>query len=147
MTPTSSSYSQPSDEQKAPPLGEIKINLHVVGQIVRLTALRIDGVAEVGNSGIGNTIAGMFSKSKKDTTDRGVRITEDEQNGGYHIDIDVMLDLGAELVNVAYRIQEAVHSQVTKMTNKPVNAVNVIIDGVKQREGSDSRTDSSASDG
>ncbi len=108
-------------------LGEIKINLHVVGQIVRLAALNVDGVVEVGSSGIGDTIAEIFSKKE---TDRGVRVTEDEA-GNYRIELRVVLRLGVELATVAYLVQQAINDQISKMTNKVVSAVDVIIDGVK----------------
>ena len=108
-------------------LGEIKINLHVVGQIVRLAALNVDGVIEVGSSGISDTIAEIFSKKE---SDRGVRITEDEA-GNYRIEIRVILQLGVELATIGYSIQQAISEQVSKMTNKMVSAVDVIIDGVK----------------
>ena len=82
-------------------LGEIKINLHVVAQIVRLAAITVEGVAEVGSGGLSDTIAEMFSSKKE--SDRGVRVLEDEA-GNYRIDIRVILNLGAELVNVAYAV-------------------------------------------
>ena len=126
-----------SEEQTS--LGEIKINLHVVGQIVRLAASSVNGVAEVGSSGFGDTIAEMFSSKKE--SDRGVRVLEDEA-GNYRIEIRVILQLGAELVNVAYAVQQSVHDQVTQMTNKSVSAVNVIIDGVKTKDETKETTDS-----
>lgn len=127
MTKKGNKEEVPTITEEQNQLGEIKINLHVVGQIVRLAALNVKGVVEVGSSGIGDTIAEIFSKKE---TDRGVRIAEDDA-GNYRIEIRVILRLGVELATVAYSVQEAISEQVSKMTNKMVSAVDVIIDGVK----------------
>lgn len=110
-------------------LGQIKINHSVVASIVRLAALEVEGVHAVGG-GLVDGIAEIFSKKE---SDRGVRVTEDD-NGQYIIDVRVILKFGVELARVAVAIQENVNQQVSHMTMKGVNRVNIIIDGVKLQE-------------
>lgn len=112
-------------------LGQIKINHSVVASIVRLAALEVEGVHAVGG-GFVDGIAEIFSKKE---SDRGVRVTEDD-NGQYIIDVRVILKFGVELARVAVAIQENVNQKVSHMTMKDVNRVNIIIDGVKLQESS-----------
>lgn len=108
------------------PAGDIKINHAVVASIVRLTALEVDGVCSVGG-GLVDGLAEIFSKRE---SDRGVRVLENE-NGTYSIELRVILRFGVELAVVAEQIQRSVAEQVAKMTQKTVERVDVVIDGVK----------------
>lgn len=106
--------------------GDIKINLSVVASIVRLAALRVEGVVGVGGSFV-DGIAEIFSKKE---SERGVRVSELD-SGQYLIEVRVILQFGVELARVAEEVQEAVRNQVLKMTNKHVARVDVVIDGIK----------------
>lgn len=108
--------------------GDIKINLSVVASIVRLASLSVEGVAGVGGSFV-DGIAEIFSKKE---SERGVRVSEME-SGQYLIEVRVVLQFGVELAKVAEDVQEAIRTQVLKMTNKPVAKVDVIIDGIKMK--------------
>jgi uncharacterized alkaline shock family protein YloU len=119
--PTQTTY----DDQ--PSLGEIKINHNVVAGIVRLSALRIPGVAGVGG-GIVDGISEIFAKRESDH--RGVKITEDAEDH-YYIELRLVVAYGAEIGKTAYEVQVAVRNQVTAMTGKSVRKVDVIIEGVR----------------
>ena len=67
--------------------------------------------------------------SKKDS-DRGVRVSENE-GGEYVIEVRVILLFGYELAMVGANVQRNVAKQVTRMTMKQVDRVDVIIDGVR----------------
>ena len=108
-------------------LGEIKINHSVVANIVRLAALENSGVFAVGGSFV-DGITEIFSK--KDSSERGVRIAESE-SGYYRIEIRLILNYGIELTKCAYQVQEAVKDRVEKMTGKLVERVDIVIDGVR----------------
>ena len=108
------------------PLGEIKINPSVVASIVRLSVLEVEGTHSVGGSFV-DGITEMFSKRE---SDRGVRVSEDEQ-GNYIIEIRVILRFGADLTKTAVQIQQNVQRQVIKMTMKQASKINVIIDGIR----------------
>lgn len=117
-----------TDEQ--PTLGDIKVNHSVVASIVRLAALEVDGVCGVG-AGLVDGIADLFSKRE---SDRGVKVTEDLENG-YSIEIRVVMKFGTELAKTAYQVQMAVRNQLAAMTGKAVRRVDVIIEGVKMVRG------------
>jgi uncharacterized alkaline shock family protein YloU len=107
-------------------LGDIKVNHTVVASIVRLAALEINGVCAVGG-GFVDGIADLFSKKE---SDRGVRVSENE-HGNYSIELRVVMEFGTELAKTAYEVQLAVRKQVANMTGKPVEKVDVVIEGVK----------------
>jgi len=107
-------------------LGDIKVNHTVVASIVRLAALEINGVSAVGG-GFVDGIADLFSKKE---SDRGVRVSENE-HGNYLIELRVIMEFGTELAKTAYEVQLAVRKQITTMTGKPVERVDVVIEGVK----------------
>lgn len=106
-------------------LGEIKINLSVISNIVRLAALDVPGVISVSSS-IKDGIAEIFSKE----SERGVKVLENDA-GEYEIEIHVILRFGVKLDRTAAEIQQTVFDQVRNMTSKSVRAINVFIDGVK----------------
>lgn len=110
-----------------PSLGEIKINHTVVASIVRLAALRVNGVAGVGG-GIVDGISELFAKRESDH--RGVKVTEDAEDR-YYVELRVVVAYGAEIGKTAYETQVAVRKQVTAMTGKEVLKVDVIIEGVR----------------
>ena len=93
---------------------------------VRLAALEINGVCAVGG-GFVDGIADLFSKKE---SDRGVRVSENE-HGNYSIELRVVMEFGTELAKTAYEVQLAVRKQVANMTGKPVEKVDVVIEGVK----------------
>jgi uncharacterized alkaline shock family protein YloU len=111
-------------------LGDIKINHSVVASIVRLSALENSGVYAVGGSFV-DGIAEIFSK--KEASERGVRVTESEL-GNYLIEIRLILNYGVELAKCAYEVQLSVKDRVENMTGKMVERVDVVIDGVKSKE-------------
>lgn len=116
----------PLVSEESTTLGDIQINFNVVANIVRLAALEVTGVANVGG-GLVDGIADMFPQKK---FDRGVRVKADEI-GDYIIDIKVILKFGVELAQVAEQVQHRIIEQVEKMTSRSVARVNVIVDGVK----------------
>ncbi len=107
-------------------LGDIKVNHSVVASIVRLAALEVEGVCGVG-AGIVDGIADLFSKRE---SDRGVKVSEDSA-GGYSIEIRVVMNFGTELAKTAYQVQMTVRDRLATMTGKPVQRVDVIIEGVR----------------
>jgi uncharacterized alkaline shock family protein YloU len=115
-----------SEEENAP-LGIIKIENSVIGNIVRLETLSVSGVYSIGGSFEG--IAEMFSRKEE----RGVKVHQNE-NQSYSIDIHVVMEFGVNLADTAQRIQRFVHDRVMDMTGFPVAEVNVFVDGVKPVE-------------
>ncbi len=117
-------------------MGDIKINHSVIANIVRLATQQVEGVHSVGG-GFVEGIAEIFSK--KDS-ERGVRVSENEV-GEYVIEVKVNLLFGYELAKVGAAIQKNVSENILRMTMKPVDRVDVIIDGVKTPTVKDSDKD------
>jgi uncharacterized alkaline shock family protein YloU len=109
---------------------EIKISHSVVAGIVRLSALEVEGVHSVGHDGLVDGIVEMLSKR---SSDRGVKISEDDQDR-YLIELHVILRFGSELARVAERIQQNVRAKVAHMTGRPVAKIDVVIEGVRAME-------------
>ncbi len=121
------------DDQNS--LGEIKINHSVIAGIVRLAALEIKGVSGVG----GGFVEGLTEIFSKRESDRGVKVSEDE-NGYYAIEIRLLMEFGSDLAKTAYNVQLAGRDRLNQMTGKQVSHVNVVIDGVKIPEPSTEKT-------
>jgi uncharacterized alkaline shock family protein YloU len=115
-----------SDDQGK--LGEIKIALNVVENMVRMITLEVEGVVDIIGSSSGS-IAGMFSSKSENRT--GVKVVEDEA-GAYAIEVRVSLAFGVELAPIAYTIQSRVIERISRMTSNPVTKVDVFIDRVEK---------------
>ncbi|MDR3316784.1 MAG: Asp23/Gls24 family envelope stress response protein [Puniceicoccales bacterium] len=115
--------------------GEVRINHSVIANIIRISVLEVEGVAGVG----GGFIDGMAELFSRKNTERGVTVREDE-GGRYSIEVRVSLYFGSPMTEVAANIQRNVARQVAFMTQKSVARVNVIIDGVKARDGTKGKT-------
>lgn len=105
---------------------EIRINLPVVANIVKMAALEIDGVYSVGGGfadGIWETLGGKKGE-------RGVEVTIDEV-GNYEIKLHVEMRFGVELAKIARVVQSHVREQVQRMTDNGVSKIDVMIDGVR----------------
>jgi uncharacterized alkaline shock family protein YloU len=113
-------------DEAACSIGTIRINHDVVANIVRLSALEVDGVMNVGEASILSRLGNIFLRNR---SCQGIRVSEDS-NGNYVIDIQVALRFGVELARVALDIQQNVTQKVTNMTMKSVSQVNITIERV-----------------
>lgn len=117
----------PTVTEDSSALGEIKINHKVVANIVQLAAMDVDGVVAVVGSNIVDRLEGIFSKKEAGSA---IHVEENEM-GHYVIVIHTILSFGVELAKTAFKIQTSVRDNVQKMTNKQVEKVNVIIEGIQ----------------
>src|SRR5690606_31808528 len=116
----------------------IRINHSVVATIVKLAAIEVEGVLQVGGGGFVDDMVGMFKKKESGS---GINVDEDEA-GNYLITIRLVVAYGAKLDKTASDVQIAVRDQILQMTNKPVAKVHVVIEGIKiQDRSSDSSVD------
>lgn len=116
----------PSPVPEAEAVDEIRINLPVVANIVKMAALEIDGVYSVGGGfadGIWETLGGKKGE-------RGVEVSIDEV-GNYEIKLHVEMRFGVELAKIARVVQSHVREQVQRMTDNGVSKIDVMIDGVR----------------
>jgi uncharacterized alkaline shock family protein YloU len=110
--------------------GEVRINHSVIANIIRISVLEVDGVASVA----GGFFGGIAEFCARKDAGKGVAVIEDE-DGRYAIEVRVVLYFGSSLAEVAAEIQRNVSRQVAFMTQKSVARVDVLVDGVKVRDG------------
>jgi uncharacterized alkaline shock family protein YloU len=108
-------------------LGCIRINHSVVAGIVRLATQSVTGVVNVGGGGVVEGLTDFFSKKE---SERGVKVAE-AKDGGYDIEVRVVLEFGVDLAKVGVAIQEAVRDQILAMTGNHTKNIDVVIDDIK----------------
>ncbi|MFP6899486.1 MAG: Asp23/Gls24 family envelope stress response protein [Opitutales bacterium] len=117
----------PTITEESTNLGDIKINHSVVASIVRIATMEVDGVFAVGSGGVVEGIAEFLSKKE---SERGVRVAETE-GSAYDIEVRVILVFGVDLAKTGMQIQETIRDRIVDMTSKPVERIDVVIDGIK----------------
>ena len=112
-------------------LGTIRINHSVVAGIVRLATQAVKGVVNVGGGGVVEGLTDFFSKKE---SERGVKVTE-SVDGGYEIEVRVVLEFGVDLAKIGTTIQESIRDQILAMTGNHAKTIDVVIDDIKMDSG------------
>ena len=110
--------------EKAEKQGVIKISEEVVATIAGLAAAEVSGIA-----GMSGGLAGdLVEKFGRKNLSKGIKadVGDDEAN----IDINVIVDYGVNIHEVAVQLQNTVRSAVENMTGLDVVNVNVHIQGL-----------------
>ncbi|MGQ9778325.1 MAG: Asp23/Gls24 family envelope stress response protein [Bacillota bacterium] len=115
--------------------GNIRIANEVVGIIAGLAATEVEGVAGMS----GGVVDGIAELLKKKNLAKGVKVEVGERQAA--VDLYVILEYGAKVPEVAYKIQENVKRAIESMTGLEVVEVNVHIQGVaiKSEEAEEAR--------
>ena len=121
----------PTISEESSELGTIRINHSVVAGIVRLATQSVQGVVNVGGGGVVEGLTDFFSKKE---SERGVKVTESPE-GGYEIEVRVVLEFGVDLAKIGMQIQEAVRDQILAMTGNHAKNIDVVIDDIKMGSG------------
>ncbi len=129
-TETSEVQEIPTISEEPSGLGSIQINLSVIKSIVRMAAKEVEGVIAVGRGGIVDDVSSFIKKES------GSGIHVEEENESYFITVRLILAFGYELAKTADEVQRAVRDQVSRMTNKHVAKVDIMIEGVKTPDNS-----------
>ena len=133
----------PTLSEESSELGTIRINHSVIAGIVRLATQSVDGVVHVGTAGVVEGLTDFFSKKE---SERGVKVTE-TSDGGYEIEVRVVLEFGVDLAKTGVSIQETIRDQILSMTGNHANSIDVIIDDIKMdSQDKDENDDQWASD-
>ena len=133
----------PTLSEESSELGTIRINHSVIAGIVRLATQSVEGVVHVGTAGVVEGLTDFFSKKE---SERGVKVTE-TSDGGYEIEVRVVLEFGVDLAKTGVSIQETIRDQILSMTGNHANSIDVIIDDIKMdSEDKDENDDQWASD-
>jgi uncharacterized alkaline shock family protein YloU len=104
-------------------IGEIKISADVITVIAHTVASEIEGV--VMNPNIADNISSVLGR--KNPT-KGVKVEIDDKN--VTIDFYIVINYGARIPEVAWKIQERVKSAVESMTGMNIAAINIHVQGV-----------------
>ena len=115
----------PTISEEPSGLGSIQINLAVIKSIVHMAAKEVEGVITVGKGGIVDDVSSFIKK------DSGSGIHVEEENDSYFITVRLILAFGYELAKTADEVQRAVRDQVSRMTNKNVAKVDIMIEAVR----------------
>ncbi|MBC9784901.1 Asp23/Gls24 family envelope stress response protein [Heliobacterium chlorum] len=105
-------------------IGHVRISNEVVATIAGLAATEVAGVTAM-SGGIGGGIAEILGR--KNLT-KGVKVEVGEKEAA--IDLNIVVDFGSRIPEVAKRVQENVKRSIESMTGLAVVEVNVHIQGV-----------------
>mgnify|MGYP000868876829 FL=1 len=105
-------------------VGEIKISADVITVIAHTVASEIEGVAGM-NPNLSENISSVLGR--KNPT-KGVKVEIDGSN--VTIDFFILVEYGARIPEVAWRIQERVKSAVESMTGMNVTSINIHVQGI-----------------
>ena len=105
--------------------GSIKIANEVVMTIASQAVSEIKGVS------VASTFAeGIVDIIVKKNTQRGIRVSTDDETGRTDIDVHINVSYGLKILEVSWAVQEAVKKNITMMTDVKLGKVNVYVDGV-----------------
>ncbi len=104
--------------------GEVKISDDVVVIIASIAASEIEGV----NGLSGGIAEDMFEMFGKKNLAKGVKVNTEEKT--VELDLNIVVDFGIKIPEVAWHIQESVKKSVEAMTGLTVNEVNIHVVGV-----------------
>ncbi len=104
----------------------IKIANDVVAVIAGVAVSEVPGVAGMAG-GFAGGISEVFSGKK--SLSKGIKVDTDEKE--VRIDVNIIVEYGARIPDVAFEIQNRVKKSVENMTGLKVAEVNVHVQGVK----------------
>ena len=110
--------------------GSVRVYESVISSIVRKTVLAMDGVVRfAGNSLVDNIAEFVGSKTMQD---RAISIAMGEQS--VSVAIQLILEYGVYIPEVASKVQDAVKEQIQELTGMTVENVDVIVMDIEQVE-------------
>lgn len=106
-------------------LGEIRISSEVVSIIASNAAMEVEGIASLGG-GIAGNISQVLGRKNPF---RGIKV-EVTENRDVNIDLHIIVEYGARIPEVAWKIQERIKHNVEQMTGLHVEEINIHVQGV-----------------
>ena len=106
--------------------GTIKISDEVIAVCAVNATLKTEGVADL-SGGISNALSKNILG--KELMSKGVKVYQTDE--GVEIDVHIIVKYHAKIPVVAWDIQENVKNEVQSMTEIPVLAVNIHVQGVE----------------
>jgi len=146
--PNSKNVNQTEEPQEHPvytekeEMGEIRISSEVVSIIASNAALEVEGVASLGGGLAGNISQVLGRKNPF----RGIKV-EVAENRNVNIDLHIVVEYGARIPDVAWKIQERIKQNVESMTGLHVEEINIHVQGVSFDKDSKKTEQQASSDG
>ena len=109
--------------------GNIKISDDAIASIAAIASRDVEGVVDLDG---GSAAAFAEAIGIKDST-KGIKI--DMLNENVSLDINLVVDFGREVSDVAAEVQDKVREAIESMTGLNVNKINVNINGVRKNKG------------
>lgn len=106
-------------------MGEIRISSEVVSVIASNAAMEVDGIASL-SGGIAGNISQVLGRKNPF---RGIKV-EVTENREVNIDLHIIVEYGARIPDVAWKIQERIKQNVEQMTGLRVEEINIHVQGV-----------------
>ena len=107
--------------------GNIKISDEVISTIAAVAVSEIEGANTVGG-----TFGGIVEKFSKKNYTKGIKVTSNE--GTITIDVNIVVDFGIKIHEVAWNVQNNVKKNVELMSGLEVDKVNIHVVGVEQQK-------------
>ena len=107
--------------------GNIKISDEVISTIAAVAVSEIDGA-----NTMGGTFGGLVEKFSKKNYTKGIKVTSNE--GLITIDVNIVVDFGVKIHEVAWNVQSNVKKSVELMSGLDVEKVNIHVVGVEQQK-------------
>jgi len=104
--------------------GEVNIAEDVLATIAGIAATEVKGVAGMS----GGLVGGIAEILGKKTLSKGVKVVVNEK--GVFVDLNLIVDYGTKIPEVAWEIQDKVKKTIQTMANLSVVEVNIHIQGV-----------------
>ena len=115
----------------------IKIANDVISVIAGIAVAEVQGVASMAG-GFADGITQVFSGKKNYS--KGIKVEADDKD--VKIDVNIIVEYGSRIPDVAYEIQKRVKKSVENMTGLRVEEVNVHVQGVKTEKETEEKDES-----
>ncbi len=104
-------------------------NINVSNQVILVCASnatkKTKGVNRIYN-GISESTS--TKNARKEILNKGIKVSQERD--GVYIDVNIIIEYGTDILEVAWNVQKKVKEEVEEITEKKVAKVNVYIDGV-----------------
>ncbi len=104
--------------------GQVKISDDVVATIAGLAAAEVGGIYSMSGGFAGN-ISDLLGRKN---LSKGVKVEVGEEEAA--VDLNVVVEYGVKIPDVAWKVQEGVKSAIETMTGLKVVEVNIHVQGV-----------------
>lgn len=109
-------------------LGAIMVHHGVIAVIARIAALKVPGVVAMSGSFV-DGIANIANMIGRNSGERGVSVKLQDQK--VNVELNVVIEYGARIPDVAWAVQNEVRRTIEEMTGKQVGAIDVVVQDVR----------------